>query len=79
MVVVPDKNRNKNFGKPIETLIPYEPIHYHMLPPNERIYATNMGAQEKLNTNLATATTATTKQSVTLEKLQKPAEKKALN
>lgn len=77
---MPDKNRNKNFGQPIETLIPYEPIHYHMLPPNEPlINVTNMDAQEKLNTNLATATTATTKQPVTLEKLQKPAEKKALN
>jgi hypothetical protein len=51
-----------------------------MLPPNEPlINVTNMDAQEKLNTNLATATTATTKQPVTLEKLQKPAEKKALN
>jgi len=40
------------------------------------IHAINMGAQEKLNTKSATATTATTKQSVTSEKLQKHAKMK---
>jgi len=44
-----------------------------------RIHATNMGVHEKPNTNSATATTATTKQSATLKKPQKPAEKKVLN
>ena len=43
------------------------------------IHATNMDAHEKPNTNSATATTATTKQSVTLEKSQKPAKMKALS
>ena len=30
-----DKNSNELSGKPSEVLIPHEPIHYHMLPPNE--------------------------------------------
>ncbi len=44
-----------------------------------RIRAINMGAREKPNTNLAIVTTATTKQSVTLEKSPKPAKMKALS
>ncbi len=40
------------------------------------IHATYMRAQEKLNTNSATATIVTIKQSVTLEKLQRNAKKK---
>jgi hypothetical protein len=44
-----------------------------------RIHAINIGAHEKPNTNLAITTTAMIKQSVTLEKSQKPAKKKTLN
>jgi hypothetical protein len=32
---VPIKNSNENAGKPTEPLIPHEPIHYHILPPNQ--------------------------------------------
>jgi hypothetical protein len=35
VVAVPDKNSNENAGKPTEPLIPHEPIHYHILPPNQ--------------------------------------------
>jgi P4 family phage/plasmid primase-like protien len=34
-VAAPEKNRNESSGKPTEALIPHEPIHYHILPPNE--------------------------------------------
>lgn len=35
VVAVPDKNSNKLSGKPTEPLMQNEPIHYHILPPNE--------------------------------------------
>jgi hypothetical protein len=35
VVAVPDKKSNENVGKSTETLIPHEPIHYRILPPNE--------------------------------------------
>jgi hypothetical protein len=41
------------------------------------IHATNMDTHGKPNTNLATTTFTTTKQSATLDKLQKNAKKKA--
>jgi hypothetical protein len=44
-----------------------------------RIHATNTVAHEKPNTNSATATTATTKQSVILEKSQRIAKNKAFS
>jgi hypothetical protein len=31
-VAMPDKNSNENSRKPNETLLPHEPIHYHLLP-----------------------------------------------
>ena len=43
------------------------------------IHATNMGVNEKSNTNLAVAITAMTKRLVILEKLQILAGKKVLN
>jgi hypothetical protein len=35
VVAVIDKISNENTGKRTEALIPLEPIHYHILPPNE--------------------------------------------
>jgi hypothetical protein len=35
VVAVPIKNSNELSGKPTEVLIPHEPIHNHMLPPNQ--------------------------------------------
>jgi P4 family phage/plasmid primase-like protien len=34
-VAAPEKNSKENIGKSTEVLIPHEPIHYHLLPPNE--------------------------------------------
>jgi hypothetical protein len=33
--IVPEKDSGGNFGKSNETLIPQEPVHFHVLPPNE--------------------------------------------
>jgi hypothetical protein len=35
VIAVIEKNSIENAGKPAEFLIPFEPIHYHILPPNE--------------------------------------------
>ena len=35
VVAVPDKNSNENVDKHTEAIIPHEPIHYHILPPNQ--------------------------------------------
>jgi hypothetical protein len=61
----------------VTALIQHEPIHYHILPPNEPHPCDNMDAQEKPNTNSATVTSVMTKQSVILKKLKRSAKKKA--
>ena len=35
VVAVPDKKSLENVDKLTEAKIPHEPLHYHMLPPNE--------------------------------------------
>jgi hypothetical protein len=79
VVAVVDKNSNENYSKPTETLMPLEPIHHHILPPNEPHPCDKYGCHEKPNTNSETIISATTKQLVTLEKSQKDAEKEALS
>ena len=85
VAVVEDKNSVDNAtgqggSEAIETaLIQQKPIQNHMLPLNEPHPCDKYGAHENLNTNSETATIATTKRLVILEKSQKLVKKKALN
>jgi hypothetical protein len=47
VVTVIDKISNENTGKRTEALIPNEPIHYHILPPNDLHPCDKYGCQRE--------------------------------
>jgi len=61
VVAVPDKNSNENVGNPTETLIPHEPIHYHILPSNEPHPCDKYGCPREAKYQLGNSHYATTK------------------